>query len=86
MVIDGDDNSRGGRNDFHRLPCHVVEAILILIPDKNVMTRMAFVLIAIKKIIAENLISASLFSSNGRWPVLLQRKTEAIVLFEMCRS
>ena len=86
MVVDGDDDSRGGRNDLYRLPCNVVEAILILIPDKNVIARMAFVSIAIKKIIAKGLISTSIFSPHGRWPVPLQRKTEAIVLFEMCRS
>ena len=86
MMIDRDDDPWRSRNDLYRLPRTVVEAILILIPDKNVMTRMAFVLIAIKKIIAQSLIPASLFSPNGRRSIPLQRKTEAIVLLETCRS
>jgi len=39
------------------------------------------VLIAIKKIVALGLISASTFSANGTWAITSQRETEVIIRF-----
>jgi len=86
MIIDRDDDPWRGRDDLHRLPCVVIDTILILIIDKHVMARMALVLISVEEIITPRLIPASLFSAESRRPITLQRKTEAIILFEICLS
>jgi len=83
VEVDRNDDSRRDGDDFHRFPCSIIDAILILIPDKDIMAGVAFVLIPIKKIVALWLIPTSIFSPYGSRAVSSQRERETILRFSV---